>query len=83
MSVAWYDLRLYFYKTKIIYDRLNCAKLDFTCSKSISFSCFERLDSHTGAERYPAVGSSGEYWSIGVGLNQRFAGMNDLIGLEG
>jgi len=28
-----------------------------------------------GAEKHPTVGSSGEYWSIGVSLNQRFAGM--------
>jgi len=26
-----------------------------------------------GAEKYPTVGSSGEYWSINESLNQHFA----------
>jgi len=33
-------------------------------SKPSTFSCIERWISHTGNEKYPAVGSSGEYWSI-------------------
>jgi len=31
-----------------------------------------------GAEKYPTVGSSGEYWSIGESLNQGFVGMIDM-----
>jgi len=30
-----------------------------------------------GAEKYPTVGSSGEYWSINKNLNQHFAEMKD------
>jgi len=43
----------------------------------MSFSCFERLDNHMGAEKHPTVGSSGEYWSMNKNLNQRFAEMID------
>jgi len=56
-------------------DRLLYVKLDHAQSKSTNFSCFERLDSHMGAEKHPTVGSSGEYWSMNESLNQRFAGM--------
>lgn len=49
----------------------------FAKSKSTSFSCFERLNSHMGAEKHPTVGSSGEYWSLNESLNQRFAEMTD------
>jgi len=31
-----------------------------------------------GDEKYPTVGSSGEYWSINENLNQDFAGMKSL-----
>jgi len=48
----------------------------------MSFSCFERLNSHMGAEKHPTVGSSGEYWSINESLNQRFAGMIDSSNRE-
>jgi len=43
----------------------------------MSSSWFERMYSHTGAEKHPAVGSSGESWSINESLNQRFVGMKD------
>jgi len=43
----------------------------------MSFSCFERMNSHMGAEKHPTVGSSGEYWSIDESLNQRFVEMKD------
>jgi len=36
-----------------------------------------------GAEKYPTVGSSGEYWSIDENLNQRFAGMRGSKNCEG
>jgi len=52
-------------------------ELDFYNHKSISSSCFERLNSHIGAEKHPTVGSSGEYWSMNESLNQRFVGMID------
>jgi len=32
-----------------------------------------------GNEKYPTVGSSGEYWSINESLNQGFAGMKSFI----
>ena len=38
-------------------------------------SWIERSSSHTGNEKYPAVGSSGEYWSISESLNQGIAEM--------
>jgi len=38
-------------------------------------SRIERLIDHTGDEEYPAVGSSGEYWSMNESLNQGFAEM--------
>jgi len=46
-------------------------------NKSSTFSCIARLNSHTGDEKYPAVGSSGEYWSMSENLNQGFAEMRD------
>ena len=46
-------------------------------NKPSTFSCIERWISHTGDGKDPAVGSSGEYWSIGESLNQGFAGMRD------
>jgi len=42
------------------------------------FSWIERLFSHMGNEKYPTVGSSGEYWSINESLNQGFVGMKSL-----
>jgi len=36
-----------------------------------------------GAEKHPAVGSSGEYWSIEKLLNQGFAEMRSLKSYEG
>jgi len=41
------------------------------------------LSSHTGNEKYPAVGSSGEYWSIDESLNQGFAEMKGWYDREG
>jgi len=32
-----------------------------------------------GNEKYPTVGSSGEYWSINESLNQGFVGMKSFI----
>ena len=46
-------------------------------------SCIERWISHTGNEKYPAVGSSGEYWSISESLNQGFVEMKDVNRREG
>jgi len=42
-----------------------------------TLSWIERSVSHTGNEKYPAVGSSGEYWSMDESLNQGFAEMKD------
>jgi len=36
-----------------------------------------------GDEKYSAVGSSGEYWSINESLNQGFAGTKSFINCEG
>jgi len=41
------------------------------------------LVSHTGAEKHPAVGSSGGYWSINESLNQGFAEMRGFYNREG
>jgi len=46
--------------------------------KPATFSRIERSVGHTGNEKHPAVGSSGEYWSISESLNQGFAEMKDL-----
>jgi len=46
-------------------------------------SWIERSSSHTGNGKYPAVGSSGEYWSISESLNQGFAGMKGQEDREG
>jgi len=43
--------------------------------KLSAFSWTERLVSHMGNEKYPTVGSSGEYWSINESLNQGFVEM--------
>jgi len=50
-------------------------RLVFSFPKPTIFSWIERLFSHMGNEKYPTVGSSGEYWSINESLNQGFAGM--------
>ena len=67
-----------FFKLKkniyVIFFELSLA---FTLSKPSSFSCFERLYNHMGAEKHPTVGSSGESWSIYESLNQRCAEMID------
>jgi len=37
-----------------------------------------------GAEKYPTVGSSGEYWSINESLNQHYVGDDKpVVGCEG
>lgn len=51
--------------------------------KPSTFSCIERLNSHTGNEKYPAVGSSGEYWSMSESSNQGFAEMRGYYNREG
>jgi len=50
--------------------------------KPTTFSCIERLISHTGDEKHPAVGSSGGYWSIREALNQGFAETKGLKNRE-
>jgi hypothetical protein len=45
----------------------------FFKNKSTTPSWVVRLSSHMGAEKYPTVGSSGEYWSMNESLNQHFA----------
>jgi len=49
----------------------------------MTFSWIERSYSHTGTEKHPAVGSSGEYWSISGSLNQGFAEMKGRNDREG
>jgi len=51
--------------------------------KPRTFSRIERSVGHTGNEKHPAVGSSGEYWSMSESSNQGFAEMRDLNGREG
>jgi len=53
-------------------------RLVFSFPKPNTFSWIERLFSHMGNEKYPTVGSSGEYWSINESLNQGFVGMKSL-----
>jgi len=38
-------------------------------SRLMNPSCFERINSHMGAEKHPTVGSSGEFWSMNGSLN--------------
>jgi len=49
----------------------------------MTFSWIERSNSHTGTGKHPAVGSSGEYWSISESLNQGFVEMKDRNDRDG
>jgi len=74
--MIYYQFNFYKFK-KTIYAIFFELSLAFTLSKPSSFSCFERLYNHMGAEKHPTVGSSGESWSIDESLNQRYAEMID------
>lgn len=52
-------------------------------SKPTTPSWVARLSSHTGAEKHPAVGSSGEYWSMNESLNQGYVEMKGCNDREG
>jgi len=63
IGVGFYKLKLNFF----IKNKVNIK------NKPTTPSWVVRLSSHMGAEKYPTVGSSGEYWSINESLNQHYA----------
>jgi len=55
----------------------------YLIGKPTTPSWVARLSSHTGAEKHPAVGSSGGYWSMNESLNQGYVEMKGRNDREG